>query len=86
MNPLNNGMNNNHGLPPQLSQSIQQMKGMMNMASGNPNQIFEQLSRQNPAFNQVLQMCNGKNPKDVFYEMCQQRGINPDEVLKRLQN
>ena len=84
MNPLNNG--NNQGLPPQLQQSIQQMKGLMNMASGNPNQMLEQLGKQNPQFNQVLQMCNGKgqSAEQLFYSMCKQQGIDPQAVLNQL--
>lgn len=82
MNPLNN----NQGLPPQLQQSISQVKGIMNMMSGNPNQMFEQLGKQNPMFSQVLQMCNGQNPEQVFYSICKQRGIDPQAVLKQLRN
>lgn len=84
MNPLKN----NNGLPPQLIQSINQIKGIMNMAKGNPNQIFEQLGKQNPQFNQILQMCNGQgqNPEQLFYSMCKQQGIDPQAVLKQLRN
>lgn len=77
MNPLNN-------LPPQLIQSINQMKGLLNMANGNPNQIFEQLGKQNPQFNQILQMCNGKNPQDVFMDMCKSKGVDPNAILREL--
>lgn len=78
MNPLNN-------LPPQLIQSINQIKGFLNMANGNPNEIFQQLGKQNPQFNQILQMCNGKNPQDVFMSMCKNKGIDPNAILKELQ-
>lgn len=87
MNPLNNGTNN-QGLSPQLMQSINQIKNIMNMVSGNPNQIFEQLSKQNPQFNQILQMCSGQgqNPEQLFYAMCKQQGIDPNAVIKQLRN
>lgn len=88
MNPLNNGMNNNQGLPPQLMQSINQIKGIMNMANGNPNQIFQQLCMQNPQFNQILQMCNGKgqSAEQMFYSLCAEKGVDPQAVLKQLRN
>ena len=84
MNPLNNNFNG--GLSPQLLQSINQMKTIMNMASGNPNQMVKQLAKQNPQLNQILQMCNGKGqtPEQLFYAMCSERGIDPQAVLDQL--
>lgn len=35
----------------------------------------------NPQMAQVMQMCNGKNPQEVFYSMCKQQGINPNDIL-----
>lgn len=32
----------------------------------------------------VLAMCSGKDPKDVFYAQCQQQGIDPNEILTML--
>lgn len=86
MNPLKNNIN--HGLPPQLTQSINQIKSVMGLAKGNPNQIFEQLSKQNPQFGQILQMCqtNSKGAEQLFYSMCAERGIDAQAVLKQLQN
>lgn len=84
MNSSGIGMGN--GLPPQLMQSIQNIKGIMKMANGNPQQILQQMGGNNPMFNQVMQMCNGQNPEKVFYDLCKQQGIDPQAVLKQLQN
>ena len=78
MNPLGSG--NIGGLPPQMLQSIQQVKGLMQMAQGSPMALMQQ----NPMFAQVMQMCKGQNPEQLFYAMCQQKGINPNDILKEL--
>lgn len=79
MNPLKN--NNNSGLSPQMMQGIQNVKGIMNMANGN----IEGIAKQNPMFGQVMQMCQGQNPKDIYMGMCKQMGVNPNTILKELQ-
>lgn len=83
MNPLMQGMGIDGGVNPQ---AIQQVKQMMNMfrAASNPQQILMQAAQQNPAIGTVMQMCNGKNPKDVFYEQCKKMGVNPDDIINQL--
>lgn len=82
MNPLNSGIN------PQMMQNIQQLKGMMRQLKTmqNPNVAFQTMAQNNPQMQQVLQMCQGKNPKDVFYAMCQQQGVNPEQILNMLKS
>lgn len=70
MNPLN--MSN--GLPPQLMQSIQQVKQIMRMGD----------LKQNPQMQQIMQMCQGQNPQIVFETMCRQMGVNPNDVLNAI--
>lgn len=81
MNPLGSG-NIGNGLPPEIMQNIQQVKGMMNMLKGNPQTIMQQ----NPMLNQVMQMCQGQNPETVFKSMCKAKGIDPDAFIKALKN
>jgi len=69
MNPLGNGTFN--GLPPEIMNNIKRLKSMMNTQS-------------NPMLNQVLQICNGQNPEQVFRNMCHQRGIDPEAILREL--
>lgn len=78
MNPL--------GFNPQMLQNIQQVKGLMSQLNmmQNPQVAMQQMAQSNPQLNQVLQMCQGKNPKDVFYSVCQQRGIDPEQFIKML--
>ena len=77
------GMGKTSGVIPQ---AIKQVKRMMNMfrAASNPQQMLMQAAQQNPAIGTVMQMCNGKNPKDVFYEQCQKMGVNPDDIINQL--
>lgn len=74
MNPLGNG--NVGGITPQMRQGIQQVKGLMQMANGNP--------MANPQLAQVINMCQGQNPEQVFYAMCKQRGIDANAFLQEL--
>lgn len=94
-NLINRGMGGGGGMPPAgaginlaNNPAIQQLKQMMNMLNGaqNPQAVLQQVAQQNPQLAQVMQMCNGKNPQQVFYQMCQQRGINPDEILNALKS
>ncbi len=79
MNPLMQKM----GGPSPAIQQVKQMMGALQAAS-NPKQALMQAAQQNPALNTVMQMCAGKNPKDVFYAQCKQMGVNPDDVLNQL--
>ena len=83
MNPLMHGMVMGGGVNPQ---AIQQVKRMMNMfrSASNPQQMLMQAAQQNPAIGTIMQMCSGKNPKDVFYEQCQKMGVNPDDIINQL--
>lgn len=78
MNILGNGSGG--VLPPQLMQSIQQVKGIMGMAKGNPMAMLQN----NPQFAQVMQMCKGQNPQTVLENMCRQQGINPQDLINAL--
>ena len=96
-NPLNgningmqfNGMSNQpaNGITPQMQQSAAHIKNIMGMlkSSGNPQATIQQVAQNNPQLNQVMQLCNGKNPEQVFRQMCADRGINADEFIKMLQ-
>lgn len=79
MNILGNG-GGGDGLPPQLMQSIQQVKGIMGMARGNPMSMLQN----DPRFAQVMQMCKGQNPQSVLENMCRQQGINPQDLINAL--
>lgn len=83
MNILGNGnvpTNNGNGLSPQLMQSVQQVKGLMGMANGNPMALMQS----NPQIAQVLQMCKGQNPQKMVEQLCKQQGIDMYALINEL--
>lgn len=52
--------------------------------ANNPQAMISQLASQNPQMKTILDMVKGGNPKDIFYDVCQQRGINPDDILSQM--
>lgn len=60
-------------------QNVQQLVNTIKY-SGNP----EKMLANNPQLQEVLKMVNGKNPEQVFYEKCNEMGINPDMILGML--
>lgn len=38
----------------------------------------------NPQMQMIMQLCKGRNPKDVFFEECQKRGVDPQRILNQL--
>jgi enoyl reductase-like protein len=81
MNPL--AMMSTGGVNQSAVQSVKQMMQAFQMMQ-NPQQAIAQLMQQNPQLNTVMQMCNGKDPKAVFYAECEKRGVNPDDIIKQL--
>lgn len=47
---------------------------------------MQQIIAQNPMMNQLQQIVNqyGGNPKDAFYKMAQEKGIDPNAILNAL--
>ena len=58
---------------------IQQVKQLM---QGNPQALMS-MAAQNPQIRQLINAAGG-DPKKAFYTLCQQRGIDPDEILNAL--
>lgn len=73
----------------QLPNNIQQIKQMMNAFRGakNPQQMIMNMANQNPQVRQVMNMVqnSGKSPKDLFYEMAKQKGVDPNQIINMLQ-
>ena len=69
-----------------LKQAAQQLKKVMAtiQVMKNPQQAIMQMAQQDPQLNAVMQMIGGRNPRDVFYEQCQQHGVDPDMIINAL--
>ena len=76
MNPLLTGIMN-----PQVRQLMQTIK-----TSQNPQMAFQQLMQNNPGMKQVIDYvnANGGDPKEAFYKLAKERGIDPDSILNSL--
>lgn len=63
--------------------NIRQTLGMLR--GQNPMQALSQMAMSNPSVQPIVQALNqGANPQQVFYSLCQQRGINPQEFLRNI--
>lgn len=64
--------------------NIRQMANMMKFMN-NPQGMLTQMAQNNPQAKQVLDMMNsGKSPKDLFYQMAEEKGVDPNEILNML--
>ena len=68
--------------------NLRQIKSMMDMVrtAGNPQAMLSQMMQQNPQMKQVMDAVNqyGGDPKKAFYSLCQQKGVDPNEILNML--
>jgi hypothetical protein len=78
MNPLMAMMGGRNNPMAMLSQAM----GMINQVrqSGNPQAMIQQMAAQNSNIKKAMDMCQGKNPEQVFKDMCRQNGIDPGQI------
>lgn len=69
---------------PMMSQ-IKNMMGMVNSAQ-NPQAMLNQLMGSNPNMKRVMDAINqaGGDPQKAFYQMAEQMGADPQEILNLL--
>lgn len=72
----------------QLPSNISNIKKMMNMFKGvqNPQQMMATMVQNNPQMKGVLSLVQNSNmsPKDLFYKMAKEKGVNPEDILNAL--
>lgn len=70
-----------------LKQAAQQLKKVMGTIQlmKNPQQAIMQMAQQDPQLNAVMQMCQGRNPQDVFAEQCKAHGVDPQAAMQQIQ-
>ena len=62
---------------------IQKMMGMMQNVQ-NPGAMLQNMAQSNPNIKKAMEMCQGRNPQEVFMEMCQKNGMNPNDIINKL--
>jgi len=72
MNPLNNS----GGLPRELMNNIQDVKKLVAQGNLINNQLYQSIQR----------AYSGQNLQQVVTQICRQRGINLEQLLKELQS
>lgn len=55
-------------------------------SAGNPKMLLNQMVGQHPQLKQVMQYVNenGGDAKQAFYKLAEERGVNPEDILKQL--
>ena len=71
----------NNVISPQMTQMANMMK-----SANNPQQLLMNMAQNNPKTKQVLDFINKSNqsPKDLFYSMAKQKGVDPNQILNLL--
>ena len=66
---------------------LQQIINMVSH-SNNPMQLMQTIAQSNPQLQSILNLIqtSQKSPKDLFFEMAQQRGVDPQQILQMLQH
>lgn len=61
---------------------------MMRMVqtANNPMAMMQALADKNPQIKQTMNMIQqaGGNPRDAFYALAKEKGVNPDDILNAL--
>ena len=62
------------------------MQKMMRFMRGaqNPGEMLQNMAQNNPNIKKAMDMCQGRNPKDVFMEMCLKNGLYPNDIVNKL--
>lgn len=84
MNPLMGMMANAGGNNPMsaISQAMQVVNQIKQL--GNPQAAMNILAQQNPNIKKAMDMCLGKNPQQVFEQMCRQNGMDLGQIAKMI--
>lgn len=78
-------LNNSQSSSAPLNEAAELNKTVRN--SNNPNMVMNKLIQSNPRLKQVYDMVqqNGGNGKQIFFQLAQQKGIDPNTILSKLQ-
>lgn len=88
MNPLMQKMGKSApsigGINPQMLQQVKQAMNALRSVA-NPQQAIMMAAQNNSQLGAVMQMCQGRNPQEVFEEQCKQHGIDPKNAMQQIQ-
>ena len=68
--------------------ALGQVRQMLQLvrSSNNPSAALQMMAQKNPQLKQVMDVVNqsGGDPQKAFYTLCQQRGVDPQQILNAL--
>jgi hypothetical protein len=71
-----------------IPSNLGQIRNLMNIVknASNPQAMIQSMVQNNPQMKQVMDFVNqsGGNPREAFYKMAKEKGVNPDEILAML--
>ena len=71
-----------------MNQLYQQLNQSSNVAPATQNNFVNEINnllQNNPQLKSIMNMIkNGGNPKQMFFEMAKQKGIDPNTILSQL--
>ena len=70
-----------------VNNPVMQMMQMMQKAKGNPMQMIDSMMGGNPQYQRVMQMVNGKSPKEVrqvVMNLCEQQGVDFTGMVEQM--
>ena len=83
INPMLTNLNQSR-----ITQTLSPIKQMMQTlkAAGNPQMMLTQMASQNPQLKQVIEYvnANGGDAKSAFYKMANEKGVDPNEIIRQL--
>ena len=84
---MSNPFNTTPNVQPNLDLNAIRNVYKMLSSGKNPMQLFESLASNNPSLRPILNAIKGgTNPQTIFESMCKERGIDPQEFLKSIQD
>lgn len=83
MNTFSRPQNQNNGLNENGVNLFKRLSESLN-SSQDKNASLMQLAQMNPQFANVIQMCQGKDPRELFIQGCRERGLDPNELMNKL--
>ena len=71
--------------PIQSNNSITQIVNLVRN-SKNPQQMLQSVAKNNPQLQQIMNLVQSSNmsPRDLFYKMAQQKGVDPNQIINML--
>ena len=85
MNNLYQSLNKTPNVVNNNGNNLQQLIGLFKNST-NPQQLFFNLMQTNPQFKNIYSVIqnSNKSPKELFYSLAKDKGVNPEDIINML--